>query len=120
MNPLVLLGAAVAFLAFSGQSNPPTPNGKAIQPGTPEDSDPLAPTFNNVPLPEKTKPGVSPVSLTAADDPSQVVGISPPADCSMPPYVWLCGTPELSTFGAMDSATERGSASPVDAAPLME
>lgn len=111
MIPVVLLGAAVAFLAFSGKSGASAPNGKATQPGTPIEPDPLAPTFNNVPLGEKTK---TPTTYQETET-APVTGISPPAPDSSPPYVYdlvsvgPCGTGWL---GTMDSPAEAYSAAP--------
>jgi len=107
MNPLVLLGAAVALLAFSGKSNPPTPNGLAPQPGTPEENDPLAPTFDSVPLTTKSK---TPTTYQeVVDSPDSLVGISPPAADSSPPYVTdqISGGPcATGWLGANDSPAE--------------
>jgi hypothetical protein len=111
MNPLVLLGAAIALLAFSGKSNPPTPNGLATQPGTPEDADPLAPTFNNVAVSVKTKTPTTYQETEAAP----IAGMSPPAPDSSPPYVYdqISGGPcATGWLGAMDSPAEAYSDAP--------
>lgn len=104
MNPLVLLGAAVAFLAFTKRPTQVTTS--APQAGQPENADVTTPTFTSVPLPTKSK------TLTlqqAVDEGRQVelasapiVGISPPAEGSMPPYVYD-QVPSLATFGASES-----------------
>jgi len=105
MNPLVLLGAAIALLAFSGKSNPPTPNGLATQPGTPEENDPLAPTFDSVVLPIKSK---TPTTYQETET-APVVAMSPPALDSSPPYVTdqISGGPcATGWLGANDSPAE--------------
>lgn len=114
MNPLILLGIAAAFLALTGKKNVPAPNGLATQPGTPTEPDPIAPTFNSVPLTTKSK---TPTTLGSqvVDDSSQLIGISPPAEGDSPPYVYdlvsggPCGTGWL---GTMDSPAESFAAVP--------
>lgn len=104
MNPLVLLGAAIAFLWFTKKTEPVSVTGTPTLP-----SDPLTETFNNVPpapsavpigtftsvsLPPKTKP--MPIA-----EPAPIQGISPMADGAMPPYVYdqVSGV----SFGAFES-----------------
>ena len=108
MNPLVLLGAAVAFLWWTGKTQA---DAQPVQ-HLPLDSsgNPLVETFNNVPLPPKTKPTT--LTIQQAIDEGRLAelasapiqGISPPADSDMPPYVYdqRAGT----SFGAFESPAE--------------
>jgi hypothetical protein len=103
MNPLVLLGAALALLALTGQTGAPTPNGKVAQPGT--EPDPVAPTFDSIPLTAKTKTPTTLQETTTAP----VVAMSPPAPDSSPPYVTdqISGGPcATGWLGANDSPAE--------------
>lgn len=111
MNPLVLFGAAVAFLALSGKSGASTPNGQATQPGTPIEPDPLAPTFDSVVLPVKSK---TPTTYQETDN-GVTLAISPPSPDSSPPYVSDLvdsGPCQTGWLGANDSPAESFAAVP--------
>ena len=84
MIQLVLLGAAVAFLAWTKK-----PVVTAGPMDAPTDTTPLEPTFDSLPLTPKTK-------TTKA-----ITGIAPVADGSLPPYVSQL-TPEFSSFGTLE------------------
>lgn len=106
MNPLVLLGAAVAFLALTRKQAPTV----ATQPGTPIEPDPVAPTFDSVPLPVKSK---TPTTLQETNT-APVVAMSPPAPDSSPPYVYDLaeGPAQTGWLGANDSPAESFAAVP--------
>lgn len=89
MNPILLLGAVIAFVFLSRKT---APVDVAVKTETP------TPTFSDTVLSPKTKaaltaPLVYPVSM------------SPPAEGTMPPYVYS-GVPELATFGATESGLD--------------
>lgn len=100
MHGLVLLGAAVAFLALTKRPTEPAATTTASQI---PNADPLEPTFDSVPIPPKTKQ----TSTTLAEEQTAaapVAQISPPAPGSMPPYVYD-QIPDFGSAGATESGT---------------
>jgi len=96
MTPLILLGVAVAFLVTVKKSNAVSTVAAVPSDTAPTNLTPT-PTFASVPLPTKTK-------ATTEKEAAPIVGISPPAPGSSPPYVTdYSGAPEFSTFGTMES-----------------
>ncbi len=92
MIQLVVLGAAVAFLALSKKPNAPVAIAKPAD-------DVITPTFADVPLTGKTK------------EPTPVLAVGPVAEGVAPPYVCAypgggSTVPEFSAFGALDSPME--------------
>ena len=111
MNPLVLIGVAIAYLALTGKPGAQAPSDLATQPGTPIAPDPIEPTFNNVPIGVKSK---TPTTLQD-NTKTLVAGISPPAPDSSPPYVYdlvSAGPSRTGWLGAMDSPAESYTDSP--------
>lgn len=97
MNPLFLLGAAVAFLALTKRPTAPSTTTTVSQI---PNADPLEPTFTNVVIPPKTKQTTETLiaEQTAA---APIAGISPAAPGTQPPYVYD-QIPDFASRGAFE------------------